>query len=401
MAIYSYKAFNNIGTIKSGSLEAGSKDEALNLLSTKQLTPVSIQEKSATKNTNPIKKVKIKSDSVLVFTRQLQSLIHAGIPLTESINLMIEQSSDIRMQQILRTLYEHIREGKSFSNSLRQFPNVFTELYVNSIQIAESGGNFEEILKNLVSQLENEAKISKNLKKALSYPAFLIAAIIMAFVVFATYIIPKFLPIFEKTKTELPLPTHIVIVISNLFHSYGIALFLILVIIGLMCYRFSRGDKGKYKIHYFLLKVPFISSLVIKVSSQKFCQTISILIGQGIPLIQAMDTAIKTESNYVLKEKIENVRRKVENGHSIAAALKTTKIFPKIMIHMISVGEVTGTLEQMMTKVAEFYQLEISNTIESITSLIEPVVTIVLAVLVLFLALSIFLPMWNMMSIAN
>ena len=401
MAVYLYKAFNNIGTIHAGSIEATSKEEALNLLGTKQLTPVSMQESTEEKNTSTKSKIKIKNNSIMVFTRQLLSFIKAGIPLTESLELMIEQSSDAKMQSVLKEIYENVHIGKSFSESLAMYPHVFSELYINSIRIAETGGNFEQVLQNLMDQTENDMKLKKDIKKAMSYPSFLVSAIILAFVVFTTYIFPKFLPFFEKSTSELPLPTKIVMFIANMISSYGLIVLLILLCTGFVFYRYSKTEKGKYLMHNYLLKVPLIGGLIKKISSQRFCKTISILMGQGIPLTQAMKTAVKSESNYVLRKKIVSVRRQVEDGHSIASALKSIKIFPKVMIHMISVGEVTGALGQMMDKVSEFYQLEISNTIETITSLIEPLVTILLAVVVLFLALSIFLPMWNMMGIVN
>jgi len=226
-----------------------------------------------------------------------------------------------------------------------------------------------------------------------------IAALIMAFVVFISYVIPNFAPIFEKSGKELPLPTRMILLMSDLFNSYGIVMLIVLVLAGLAFYGYYRSEKGKYMIHYYLLKLPFLGDLLKKVSSQRFSRTIAILIGQGIPLVQAMNTAIKTESNRVFKEKIEKIQEKVESGQSIATAMDTTNLFPKMMVHLVSVGELTGTLEQMMENVAEFTESDIAGTVENLTSLIEPVITIVLAVMVLFLALSIFLPMWNMLSL--
>jgi type II secretory pathway component PulF len=260
-------------------------------------------------------------------------------------------------------------------------------------------GNLEQILQSLVSQLENDMKLSKDLRKALSYPAFVIAALIMAFVVFITYVIPNFAPIFEKSSVELPLPTRMILLMSDLFISYGIVLLIVLVVTGLAFYSYYKSEKGKYMTHYYLLKLPLIGDLLKKVSSQRFSSTISILIRQGIPLVQAMTTAIKTESNRVFKENIAKIQEKVESGQSISAAMQITNIFPKMMIQMVSVGELTGTLELMMGNIAEITKLEISNSVENLTSLIEPVITVVLAVMVLFLALSIFLQMWNMMDI--
>jgi type II secretory pathway component PulF len=172
-----------------------------------------------------------------------------------------------------------------------------------------------------------------------------------------------------------------------------------LVLLIIAYYGYYRTEKGKYNIHYLQLKLPLFGNLFKKISTQRFCETVAILIGQGIPLVKAMNTAQNTETNLFFKEQIENIKDKVETGQNIAAAIKSVNIFPKIMIHMVSVGELTGTLEEMMIKVAEFNHSEISTTINGLTSLIEPVVTIILGVMVLFLALSIFLPMWNMMGL--
>jgi type II secretory pathway component PulF len=399
MAKFSYKAFDSAGAIKSGSLEATSKDEALELISQKELTLLSLKQQKQVINSSRRRVGRVKSQSILILTRQLLSLIHAGIPLVESLELIIDQSSDEKMQEILKILNEDVKEGKSFSDSLRQFPNVFSELYINSIQIGETGGILEKSLKNLISQLENEMKISKDLKKALKYPAFLIVTLIMAFIVFTMYVIPNFMPIFTKGGTDLPIPTQIMILMSDLFTSYGIIALFALVLLIIAYYGYYRTEKGKYNIHYLQLKLPLFGNLFKKISTQRFCETVAILIGQGIPLVKAMNTAQNTETNLFFKEQIENIKDKVETGQNIAAAIKSVNIFPKIMIHMVSVGELTGTLEEMMIKVAEFNHSEISTTINGLTSLIEPVVTIILGVMVLFLALSIFLPMWNMMGL--
>ena len=399
MSRFSYKAFDTTGEMRSGSLEANSKDDALNLLNQKQLTLVNLKQERELKKEKHKNIRRVKPKSVIIFTRQLMALIRAGIPLVESIELLIGQSSDENMQGILKSLSGQTREGNSFSDSLRQFPHIFSELYINSIQVGEASGTLEQVLQSLVSQLENDMKLAKDLRKALSYPSFVIAALIMAFAVFITYVIPNFAPVFEKSGTELPLPTRMILLMSDLFNSYGIVILLVLVLTGLAYYGYYRSEKGKYMTHYYLLKLPLIGNLLKKVSSQRFSRTIAILIGQGIPLVQAMNTAIKTESNRVFKKNIEKIQEKVESGQSIAAAMGTTNLFPKMMIHMVSVGELTGTLEQMMDNVAEFTHSEISSTVENLTSLIEPVITIVLAVMVLFLALSIFLPMWNMLGI--
>jgi len=397
--MFSYTAFNSFGNMQKGLIEAGSKDEALGLLSNKKLTPVSIREKKQAIQQKMKEKTKIKATDILNFTRQLLSLIRAGIPLSESLSIMIEQSSDLHLRQVITQLHNQVREGKSFSNALRQFPHIFTELYTNSVEIAETSGNLEIILHDLVNKLENDSKMHKSLQKALSYPAFLLMSIFIAFVVFTVYIIPKFLPVFENSKNELPLPTVIIIQVNSILFSYWPVFLLVIAAIGLIIYSYAKNSDGKYKLHRALYLLPFIGLFFNKISSMRFSKTTAILIDQGIPLTQAIHISSKSEPNLFFREKIEEIKQKLINGQAFSAAAKVSGIFPGVMIHMITIGEVTGNLGQMLTKAAEFFNSEITSTIDSFTSIIEPVITILLAIVVLFLALAIFLPMWNMIGI--
>jgi len=398
MAEFEYRALNKSGELSVGTLQAGSKDEAAAKLTKMNFTPLSISKKKSNLKINLALKSKVKAQSILIFTKQLQSLIKAGVPLLESLYSLETQTSDENFKKVLKSVCAEIEMGASFSNALKNHPEVFPVLYTNSIQIGEISGNLDSILKEISLFMTDDIEMKKNIKKAIRYPIMVMIALLLAFVVFITFVIPKFVPIFEKGGQDLPAPTLIILGISNAVTTYWLPL---IGLIGLIIFGFVfyyNTPKGKFNVHFYLLKAPIYGELLSKISLQRFSRTLSLLNKSGIPLVEAMDTSKNVETNYVYKEEIENIKTQIEKGISIAGALKKSKYFPPLMVHMIAVGEKSGTLDEMLFDVADFNNSEIEQMIQNLTALIEPIVTVFLGIMVLFLALSIFLPMWNMLS---
>jgi type II secretory pathway component PulF len=399
MTSYTYKALNEDGNTVTGVIDADTKKLAGSQISQKQLVLLELQEKKSVKEENKHKDLKVPQKAILVFTKQLLSLSRAGLPLVDSLELLSEQADNDNLRIILEDVCDQLKGGKSFSEALKQYPQVFTELYVNSIYIGEVSGNLDKILLSITERLESDMQLKKDLKKAFRYPMFVISVLFIAFVIFVTFVIPRFAPIFEKSRVELPLPTRMIMSINTLFSSYGILVIFVMVIIVIAIGYIYKTDKGKYLIHLYILKLPVYGNLIQKMAFQRFASTLALLNRHGIPLVQAMNTAIRIEPNKVFRDDIRYMQTNLEKGQKIASAMSERHLFSNLMIHMVSVGEVTGSIHEMLENAADYSSTEIKEIIENITVLIEPVVTIILALMVLLLALSIFLPMWNMLGI--
>jgi len=398
MGQFSYRALNKTGELVVGNFEAASKEEAASKLSKLNYTPLSLQKKGGMFQFDFALKAQVKPNTILIFTKQLQSLIKAGVPLLEALHSLQEQTSDEKLQKVLKSVTAEIEMGSSFSNALKKHPHVFSVLYTNSIQIGEVSGNLDEVLNEISLFMADDIKMKQNIKKATRYPMMVMIALVLAFVVFITFVIPKFIPIFEKGGQELPTPTLIILGISNVVTGYWLPL---IGLIGLAIFgfvAFYNTPKGKFLTHYYMLEAPVYGQLLRKISIQRFSRTMALLNKSGIPLVQAMEIGGNVETNEVYKEEISKIQQQIEKGVSVAGSMKKSKYFPVLMVHMIAVGEKSGTLDEMLYDVAEFNNSEIDQMVQNLTSLIEPIITVFLGIMVLILALSIFLPMWNMLS---
>ena len=398
MGQFSYRALNKTGELVVGNLEAGSKKEAASRLSKLNYTPLSLRKKGGMFQPNFSFKLKVKPNNILIFTKQLHSLIKAGVPLLEALHSLHEQTSDENLQKVLKSVTAEIEMGSSFSNALKKHPNVFSVLYTNSIQIGEVSGNLDSVLYEISLFMADDIKMKQNIKKATRYPMMVMIALLLAFVVFITFVIPKFIPIFEKGGQELPMPTLIILGISDVVTGYWLP---IIGLIGLTIFgyaSFYNTPKGKLFTHYYMLEAPIYGQLLRKISIQRFSRTMALLNKSGIPLVQAIEIGGNVETNEVYKEEISKIQQQIEKGVSIAGAMKKSKYFPALMVHMIAVGEKSGTLDDMLYEVSEFNNSEIDEMVDNLTALIEPIVTVFLGIMVLILALSIFLPMLNMLS---
>jgi type IV pilus assembly protein PilC len=398
MAQYSYRALNKAGELVVGNIEAASKEETASKLSKLNYTPLTMEKKGGMFQFNFVLKAAVKPNVLLIFTKQLHSLIKAGVPLLEALSSLKEQTADENLQKVLKSVSEEIEMGSSFSNSLKKHPNVFPTLYTNSIQIGEVSGNLDSVLHEISLFMADDIEMKQKIKKATRYPMMVMIALALAFVVFITFVIPKFIPIFEKGGQELPTPTLMILGISNIVTGYWLPL---IGVIGLSIFGFMafyNTPKGKFLTHRYMLEAPIYGKLLRKISIQRFSRTMALLNKSGIPLVQAMGIAENVETNEVYKEEISKIQQHIEKGVSVAGAMKKSKYFPILMVHMIAVGEKSGTLDNMLYDVAEFNNSEIDEMVDNLTALIEPIITVFLGIMVLILALSIFLPMWNMLS---
>ena len=400
MPNFKYRAVNADGQILESTLVAPDKDEVVRQLRKLNMVPVEVN-RSVSKNVKKSGNRKIKIKTLLLFVKQLHTLLKAGIPIITGLNAIREQATDDSFKQLIESIIKDVEQGTRFSDALAQFPRVFPEIFINSIRVGEVSGTLEETLLYLYSYLEEEDRIKKDMKKALRYPLFVTVGLISAFLVFTTVVIPNFIPIFKMSSTQLPLPTRLLMGAYYLISNYGFILLFLLVcaITGLVLY--IRTPKGKFQFDGFLLKLPVLGEVIRKVSISRFAKIFYTMNRTGIPVVQTFEILQDAMDNSVFAREIKIILEKIKRGEGIANSMKQSPFFTTFVVEMLAIGEQSGSLDEMLANVSEYYSQEVSETVGNMTALIEPIVTVALGGMVLFLALALFLPMWDLMSIVK
>ncbi|HOJ71938.1 MAG TPA: type II secretion system F family protein [Syntrophorhabdaceae bacterium] len=406
MAVFSYRARDDKGSLITGNMDADNIKAVYMQLDSLGLYPVSVSEVKGiggTSGATSIKSLlggyqKITYDDLIFFTRQLQTIIKAGIPLISGLKALEEQTTKERLKNIIRDIYMDIDKGKSFSEAMARHSDVFPEVYISMIRAGEIGGVLEDVLERLIGMLEFQMKTKEMIKSALRYPVMVIVSLMVAFFVLVTFVIPKFVPLFKSAKIDLPLPTRIMILINDIVQQYGVYLIagVIILIVGFVFYK--RTENGRLQWDRFKLRLPLLGDILHKIYMSRFANMFENMIRAGVPVIKALEIVSKTIGNAYIAGKIDEVGMKIEKGKGISRPLKETGIFPPLVIHLVSTGESTGSLEEMLNEVSNHYDREITYSVGRLSAWVEPILTAGLSIMVLFMALAIFMPWWNMMS---
>ncbi|HFE64555.1 MAG TPA: type II secretion system F family protein [Caldithrix sp.] len=400
MPNFVYKAVGTDGQILENEIAAPDEQEVIHQLQKLNLVPVRIKAvKSKAVSKSKTNRVRVKE--IILFTKQLHTLLRSGVPIIVSLNAIKEQNNNPGFKGLIEAIIAEVEQGNSFSDALAQFPKAFTPMYVSSVKVGEMSGTLEETLQYLYKYLEEEDEIKKNVKKAFRYPIFVVLGIIAAFVVFMVVVIPNFIPIFTSSGMELPLPTRILITLSDVLTHYGF--FILVGLTGLIAAAifYSRTDSGRYIFHRIVLQMPVFGAIVQKVSLSRFAKIFHTMNRTGVSVTKAFETMQDAIDNAVYQRELEKIIHDIQAGEGIANSLRKSPFFSPFIVEMIAIGEKSGALDEMLASVSEYYDLEVRETVGNMTALIEPIVTIILAGMVLMLALALFLPMWNMMSLAQ
>ncbi|GAB4333755.1 MAG: type II secretion system F family protein [Calditrichia bacterium] len=400
MPNFVYKAVGQDGRTVENVIVAPTEQDVINHLQKLQLVPVQIRQ-AEEKRRGKASLRTIKTKDVVLFTKQLRTLLKSGVPILVSLNAIKEQNSDPAFQALVEALAEEIESGNAFSAALAQFPKIFPSIYVNSVKVGELSGSLEDTLLYLYQYLEEEEKIRKNVKKALRYPMLVIMGLVGAFVVFTTVVIPNFIPIFQSAGVELPLPTRILINTYYIFSNYGILVFL--GVVGLIAglYFYGKTPRGKYQLDKLKLNLPIIGQLLRKVNISRFAKVLYTMNRTGIPVVKAFETLQANADNMVYKEEIGLILERIKAGEGIANSMRKSAYFSSFVVEMISIGEKSGALDEMLASVTEYYDMEVNESVANMTAMIEPIVSVGLGGMVLIMAMAIFLPMWDMMNLAQ
>ena len=400
MATFQYIATSNgSNKIVKGEIEALSRDDAIKSIAKQQLTPISI--KSATKLSNEIKfsflkPRNVKQDELSIFTRQLSTMINAGVPLTRSLNSLQEHAENPVFRDTLENIKGDVESGVSLADALGKHPKVFSDIYVNMVRAGEAAGILDEVLNRLAVQQEKSATIRKKIKSAMTYPVVLVVISVLAFFGLMIFVIPKIGQIIIDLggpNAELPLITKIMLGISNFIISFWYILF---PVIGACCVgikKYLATPQGKTKFHIAILKLPAVSTIIKKVAVARFARTYASLIGAGVSVIEALSITSRAVGNKVYESALQEACTRLENGEQLSRVIEEkSDLFPSILAQMLAVGEETGQTDTVLAKVADFYEEEVDTAIESISSIIEPVMIVFMGGMVGLIAASVMLP---------
>jgi len=399
---FKYKARDRYGVSLQGVMEAGSQSAVAGRLSEMGYTPISIvgEDVSAYVSLEGLfdRFSRVKMEDLIVFVRQLSSIIDAGVPLLESLDALYDQMTSSRFKVIILKIKKDIESGSSFSDALAKEPKIFAPVFVSMIRAGERAGILSEVLDRLAMLLERDYDNTQKIISATRYPMIVMIGISTAFLIVVTFIIPKFSALYSAFKTDLPLPTRLLLWLNSFISHYYI---LMIILIALGFYTFKKtieSEKGGMAWDRLMLSVPVIGTLISKLMLSRFARMLAAMLKSGIPVVEALHITKQTVENRVISKVITDIEVAVVQGGTLSGPMKGSRIFPPLAVQMVAIGERAGALENMLNKVADYFDRDADYMIRNLTPLLEPLLILVLASLVLVLALGVFLPMWDIVK---
>ena len=395
MPTFTWEGQTRTGETRQGTMDANDIEAVRNRLRQQEIKLISAKKKA--KQIDFVIGNPIKQKDIVIFTRQFATMIDSGLPLVRCLDILGTQSPNKYFQKTIFDIKESVEGGATFADSLKKHPKVFDNLFTNLVAAGEVGGILDHILKRLAQYIEKSQALKRKVKGAMFYPAGITAVAMIVLIVLLYFVIPKFKDMFDDLSGKgLPAPTEMVIAMSNWMQD-NIVMVLIAIAIFIFSFKtFLKWPKGRDLWDAFVLKTPLFGSLVIKVSVAKFTSTLGMMLSSGVPILEALDIVAKTAGNRSVEKALLYTKDRISEGRSITEPLMETKIFPPMVVQMISVGEQTGAMENMLDKIAQFYEEEVDQTVETITSLIEPVMMVVLGGMVGFMLIAMYLPIFEL-----
>ncbi|MEK7626244.1 MAG: type II secretion system F family protein [Patescibacteria group bacterium] len=381
----------------SGNVDAPTKDVAMSTLSHQNVHVLSLRATSggSIMSKLPIGKPKVKQKDLVIFTRQLSTMISAGVPLTRSLTTMQTQAENKYFGSIIGSISKDIEGGMALADSFEKHPDTFSDVYVNMVRAGESGGILDEILQRLAAQVEKDATIRKKVKSAMAYPVVILGVTVIAFFGIMIFVIPKLGKIIKDLggpDAELPVYTQAMLGLSGFMQKNAILIFIVMFIGTFFFRRYIKTPKGKYKLHSTLLKIPVIKVILIKIAIARFARTFASLMAAGVGVLDALEVTGKAIGNLVIEEELKEAADQIKAGKQLSEPLSKSPHFPAIVAQMLAIGEETGQIDTILLKVADFYEEEVDAVIDGISSLIEPVMILVLGGMVGIIAASVMGP---------
>jgi type IV pilus assembly protein PilC len=393
MPTFAYTARTLGGELKSATMEAASRDDVVAQLKRQRLIIVKVDQEKAKKRPG-----RIKTRDIVIFTRQFSTMINAGLPLVQALDILSKQSENKALQEVTRQVVYDVESGNTVADALRKHPKAFTELYVNMVAAGEAGGILDTILMRLATFLEKNDALVGKVKSAMIYPGVIMSVAAIAIMVLLIFVIPVFENMFASVNMALPLPTRIVIGASKFLTGYWWAVIAAVFALVTGTKRYYATPAGQLKIDSILLKVPVLGDLLRKSAVSRFTRTLGTLISSGVSILDGLEITAKTAGNRVIHDAIMESRASIAGGDTISAPLQKSAVFPPMVISMIAVGEQTGGLDEMLTKIADFYDTEVDTAVSGLLSLMEPVMIVFLGVVVGGMVVAMYLPIFDMIN---
>src|SRR5256714_5658190 len=393
MPVYTYSARAINGELKNATIDAPSREEAVAQLRKQRLNVVKIDEATKKK-----KGGKVPMRDIVIFTRQFSTMINAGLPLVQALDILATQSENQSLKDVTRAVVFDVESGNTVADALRKHPNAFSELYVNMVAAGEAGGILDTILMRLATFLEKNDALVRKVKGAMIYPTVIMSVAAIAIVVLLIFVIPVFENMFGSVGLALPLPTRIVIGASRFLKAYWWVLGAVIIVGAYMFKKYYASSSGKLVIDRLMLKMPVLGDVLRKSAVSRFTRTLGTLISSGVSILEGLEITAKTAGNRVIQDAIMQSRSSIAGGDTIAQPLQKSKVFPPMVISMIAVGEQTGGLDEMLSKIADFYDEEVDAAVSNLLSLLEPIMIVFLGVIVGGMVVAMYLPIFDMIN---
>lgn len=401
--IFIYTAINSDGVKVNGEIEAIGKSAAESRLTDQGYIPLEVNPCSLKSKVSKLDKIfnKPSSEDIILFTKQFQVMVDAGVSIIKVFSILHDQTENVVLKQVVAEIGTDIEEGSDLFDAFSKHNYIFSNLYCSLLKAGEKSGSLGEVLNRLAYVIDHENKVKQSVKAALRYPLMVIGFLGISFVILLTFVIPRFSKIFTKAKLELPLPTKICIVLSDILTKYWIPLVIVLVILVFAYKALMKTNRGKLMRDSFLLEAPLFGVLIKKTIMSRFTSIFAILQHSGVSVLASLEILEGCLNNQAITKEFATLRERLEGGEGIATPLRDSKYFPPLVVNMISIGEESGKLDVMLSEVAKHYDIEVEFAVKRITEILPTILTIGLAVVVGFFALAIYMPMWDLTKLAK
>ncbi|MDI6815573.1 MAG: type II secretion system F family protein [Actinomycetota bacterium] len=397
---FAYKVRDSKGNLLKGQIEGDGVTMVATKLRQMGYVVIELKEKSlAQKEINLPFSGRVKAKDLTIFSRQFATMINAGLSLTRCLNILAEQTESKALKKVIASVLEDVERGKALSDAMAKHTSTFPPIFINLVRAGETGGVLDEVLLRVADHFEKEASIKSKIKSAMAYPSAMFTFSMVITFVLITFIVPLFVAMFENMGGNLPLPTKVLLTLSNFIRA---AWFIIIPVVVAAIYLlrvYSKTEKGRANIDNLKLRLPIAGVLVRKMSISRFTRTFGTLLSSGVPILVALDIVAESSGNAIVSAAVKRTRVSIKEGETIAKPLAADKVFPPMVVQMIAIGEETGALDGMLSKIADFYDEEVSNMVDALTSIIEPLMIIVMGLIIGGIIVALYMPMFQIITL--
>ena len=397
---YTYKVRDRRGQLVTGEIVGESSDLVLAKLKEMRYIPLEVKPKNAgLKREISLRPGRVKLKDLSIFSRQFATMINSGLPLLRTLAILEDQTESPTLQKVVRDMRVDVEKGSSLSASMANHPKAFPPLYISMCRSGEASGTLDQVLVRLADTIENEVTLRRKIKSAMTYPIVVMVLVLLILTAMLLFVVPTFEDLYSSLGGQLPLPTRILLSISKTFRS---SFFIVVAIVAALVFAFrawKKSDKGRYRWDRFKLKMPIFGTLFHKAALSRFSRTLSVLNRSGVPILQSLDIVAETVGNELIARAVKDVQAGVKEGETIAAPLSRHEVFPPMVVQMMAVGEETGALDTLLEKIADFYDEEVEAAVDSLTSLIEPLMIAVVGGAVGTIVICLYLPLFNIINL--